>query len=114
MFSGSFNLISAGLWAHTATAMGTGLTVKGTVTSTYTTPSTVANAALTTDMTAVIAIGSGLAVLFSTTGPYAASPTTTLAAAGYTQYLVHQLQTTTAAAAGDTAAGTWTLQYSES
>lgn len=113
-FSGTFNLISNGLWAHTSGAFGAGLTVKGTVTSTYTTPGTAANAALTTDMTSAIAIGSGLAVLFSTTGPYAGSPTSTLAAAGYTQYLAHQLQTTAAAAAGDTATGTWTLQYSES
>lgn len=113
-FTGSFNLISNGLWAHTAGAFGSGITIKGTVTSTYTTPGTTANAALTTDMTAATSIGSGLAVLFSTTGPYAASPTSTLAAAGYSQYLVHQMQTTSAAAAGDTATGTWTLQYSES
>ena len=61
--------------------MGTGLTIKGTVSSTYATPATTANAALTTTMTSVIAIASGLAVLFSTTGPYDASPTATLAAA---------------------------------
>lgn len=113
-FSGTFTLISAGLWAHTSGSFGSGLTVKGTVSSTYATPGTAANSALTTDQTAAISIGSGLTVLFSTTGPYAASPTSTLAAAGYTQYLIHQLQTTTAAAAGDTATGTWTLQYSES
>jgi hypothetical protein len=113
-FTGSFSLISSGLWAHTAGALGSGLTAKGTVSSTYATPSTTANAALTTDMTAVIAIGSGLAVNFSTTGPYAAGPTSTLAAAGYSQYLIHQLQTTVAAAAGDTATATFTFQYSES
>lgn len=113
-FSGSFNLISSGLFAHTAGTMGTGLTIKGNVSSTYTTPSTTANASLTTDMTAPISIGSGLAVLFSTTGPYSASPTSTLAAAGYSQYLITQLQTTVSAAAGDTATATMTLQYNES
>lgn len=112
-FSGTFNQISAGLFAHTATAFGTGLTLKGTVTTTYATPATSTNAALTTDMTTAIAIGSGLAVNFSTTGPYGASPTSTLSAAGYSQYLATQLQTTTSAAAGDTAQVTLTLQYNE-
>lgn len=112
-FSGTFNQILSGLFAHTATAFGTGLTLKGTVTSTYATPATTANASLTTDMTSAISIASGLGVNFSTTGPYAASPTSTLSAAGYTQYLATQLQTTTSAAAGDTAQVTLTLQYQE-
>src|SRR4051812_33946266 len=43
-FTGSFNSIFSGLFAHTAGAWGTGLTLKGVVTSTYTTPSTTANA----------------------------------------------------------------------
>lgn len=112
-FTGTFNQISAGLWAHTAGVLGTGLTLKGVVTSTYATPSTSTNAALTTNMTSVITIASGAAVLFSTTGPQAASPTSTLSAAGYTQYLASQLQTTVSAAAGDTATVTLTLQYNE-
>lgn len=112
-FSGSFNQISAGLFAHTATAFGTGLTLKGTVTSSYTTPSTTANSNLSTDMTSAISISSGLSVDFSTTGPYAASPTSTLSAAGYSQYLVTQLQTSGSAAAGDTAQVTLTFQYNE-
>lgn len=112
-FTGTFNQISAGLWAHTAGVLGTGLTLKGVVTSTYATPSTSTNAALTTNMTSVIAIGSGATVLFHTTGPEGASPTSTLAAAGYTQYLATQLQTTGSAAAGDTATVTTTLQYNE-
>ena len=112
-FTGSFNQISAGLFAHTATAFGSNLTLKGTVSSTYATPATSANASLTTDMTSAISIGSGLAVNFSTTGPEAASPTSTLSAAGYTQYLATQLQTAVGAAAGDTAQVTMTLQYNE-
>src|SRR4030066_697453 len=55
-FSGTYNQISAGLWAHTLTAFGTGLTLKSTPACTgdgdrllYTTPSTSANANLTVD-----------------------------------------------------------------
>jgi hypothetical protein len=113
VFTGTFNQISAGLWAHTAGAFGTGLTLKGVVTTTYATPSTATNGSLTTDMTSAISIGSGATVLFSTTGPYGASPTSTLSAAGYTQYLATQLQTTVSAAAGDTTTVTLTLQYNE-
>jgi hypothetical protein len=116
-FSGSFNTISAGLWSlrtSPAGALATGLTLKGTVTSTYATPGTAANAALTTDYSAApVAIGSGLAVNFSTTGPEAASPTSTLSAAGYTQYLVGQLQTSGSAGSGDIATITETIQYNE-
>jgi hypothetical protein len=112
-FTGTFNSVSAGLWAHTLGTLGTGLTLKGVVTSTYATPSTTTNAALTTDMTTAIAIGSGAPVLFSTTGPQAASPSSSIAAAGYSQYLPTQLQTTISAAAGDTATVTLTLQYNE-
>ena len=53
-FSGTFNQISAGLWAHTAGALGTGLAVKGQPAMTvdadrlaYATPATTANASLT-------------------------------------------------------------------
>lgn len=112
-FTGTFNQISAAVWAHTAGTLPTGVTLKGVVTSTYATPSTVANAALTVDMSAPISIGSGQAVLLSTTGPEAASPTSTLAAAGYTQYLATQLQTTGAAPAGDIGSQTLTLRYNE-
>jgi hypothetical protein len=60
------------------------------------------------------AIGSGKAVWFGATGPAnsgkAASSTT---ATSYTNYLTTQLQTTSSAAAGDTANVTLTLQYDE-
>lgn len=111
-FTGTFNLISAGLWAHTAGTLGTGLTLAGKVSTTYATPVTTALSG-STDMTSAIAIGSGATVLFHLTGPEGASPTTTLAAAGYTQYLITQLQTTGSAGAGDTATVTLTLQYNE-
>lgn len=64
----------------------------GTVTSTYTTPSQSVNAALLTDFSRQVWAHQGLPVQFSTTGPEAASPTDVLTAAGYSQYLVSQLQ----------------------
>ena len=114
-FSGTFNSIGAGLWAHTAGAMGTGLTIKGVVGTTYATPATAANAALTVDMTTVIAIGSGQAVLFGATGPEAAGKATSSAANPcFSEYLPTQLQTTVSATTGDTATAVFTAQWSES
>lgn len=113
-FSGTFNQVSAGLWAHTSGTLGTGLTLKGTVSSTYATPATTANASLTTDMTSTTSIGSGQTVLFHGTGPEGASPASSMTTNPcYTQYLPTQLQTTSGAAAGDTASVTLTLQYNE-
>lgn len=119
-FSGTFNQILSGLFAHTATAFGAGLTLKGTPACTgdgdrllYTTPSTTANANLTTNMTSVTAIASGVAVCFGATGPEATGKAaSTTANPAYTNYLTTQLQTS-GAAAGDTATVTLTLQYQE-
>lgn len=120
-FSGTYNQILNGIFAHTAGAMGTGLTIKGIAACTgdgdrwlYTTPATSADANLTTDMTTAIAIGSGVSVCFSATGPEATGKaTSTTANPAFTNYLTHQLQTTGSAAAGDTATATFTLQYQE-
>ncbi len=120
-FSGSYNQILTGKFAHTAGALGTGLTLKGPPACTgdgdrllYTTPVTTANANLTNDMTSVIAIGSGVAVFFGATGPYATGKAaSTTANPAYTNYLATQLQTAGSAAAGDTATVTLTLQYLE-
>src|SRR5678816_1375461 len=105
-FTGTFNQILNGKWsAHTAPAgaLATGLTLHGKVTSTYSTPATTADSGISspTDFTTAVAIGSGQTVNFHTTGPEGASPTATLSAAGYTQYLASQLQTSGSAAAGD-------------
>jgi hypothetical protein len=114
-FSGSFTTIAAGLFAHITTGFGTGITLKGTTTSTYTTPSTAANSALTTNMTSAIAISSGLTVNYSGTGPQGASPTSTCSSNPcYTQYCPTQIQTTGSAAAGDSATVTLEIQYQES
>lgn len=120
-FSGTFNQILSGLWAHTLTAFGTGLTLKGNPNCTgdadrplYTTPSTSANATLTTDMTTAISISSGVGVCFGATGPEATGKATSMTTNPcFTNYLPTQLQTTTSAASGDTANVTLTLQYQE-
>jgi hypothetical protein len=114
-FSGTFNEISVGLFAHTSGAMGSGLTINGQPAMTadgdrlaYATPSTTTNASLTFDQTSVTAIGSGRAVWFGATGPAnsgkAASMTTNPC---YTNYLTHQL-ITSGADAGDTVTAIFT------
>lgn len=115
-FTGTFNQILAGLFAHTAGTLGTGLTLKSKVAPSggYTTPSTTANANLTVDSTSSIAIGSGQAVQFGATGPEASGKAaSSTSATTYSEWLVTQLQTTTSAAAGDTASVTLTHQYDE-
>jgi len=120
-FSGTFNQILSGLFAHTAGVPGTGVTIKGVKAMTadadrwlYVTPSTAADTNLTVDMTTAVAIGSGVAVWFGATGPEAtgkaASMTTNPC---YTNFLTTQLQTTSGAGPGDIASQTLTLQYSE-
>lgn len=112
-FTGTFNTISNAKWAHTAGTLGSNLTLVGKVTSTYATPVTTTMSG-STDMTSAISISSGTAVSFHTTGPEGASPTSTLTAAGYTQYLATQLQVGSSASPGDTASVTLTLAYDES
>jgi hypothetical protein len=117
-FSGTFNSIASGLWAHTAGAFGTGLTLKGAPSGasqlTYATPSTTTNASLSVDMTTAIAIGSGTAVFFGpTSANTAGKATSTTSNPAYTNYLTTQLQTTGSAAGGDTTTATITLQYAE-
>jgi hypothetical protein len=120
--TGTFNQILAGLFAHTATAFGSNLTLKGTPACTgdgdrllYTTPSATTNAALTTNMTSAISIASGVAVFFGPTGPEATGKAASqnTGADQFTNYLTTQLQTAVGAAAGDTATVTLTLQYNE-
>jgi hypothetical protein len=120
-FSGSYNQILNGLWAHTATAFGTGLTLKASKAMTadsdrlaYATPSNATNASLTYDATAVTPIGSGKAVWFGPTSPSASGKAaSTTSNPAYTNYLTTQLQTTGSASAGDTANVTLKLQYDE-
>lgn len=111
-FSGTFNQISAVKFAHTAGTLGTGISLKSKITSTYTTPSTTALGGAT-DITSTTAIGSGASVLLATTGPNGASPAASQTSACYTQYIVTQVQTTASASAGDSGSVTLTVQYNE-
>ena len=111
-FSGTFNQISAVKWAHTAGTLGTGISLVGKVTSTYSTPSTTALSS-TSDMTSPVSVSSGASVLLGTSGPNDANPSASQTTSCYTQYLVTQVQTTSAAASGDSGQVTLTVQYNE-
>ena len=111
-FSGVFNQISNVKFAHTAGTLGTGISLVGKVTSTYTTPATSALAGAS-DMTAPGSIGSGASVLLGTSGPNDTSPSASQTTACSTQYLVTQVQTTASANAGDSGTATLTVQYNE-
>lgn len=120
-FSGTYNQISSGKWAHTAGVLGTGVSLFASPSMTadsdrlaYTTPSTSTNAALTYDATAVILISAGKAVWFGPTSPTAAGKVaTTTSNPAYTNYLTTQLRTTVSALPGDISTVTMTLQYQE-
>jgi len=120
-FSGTYNQILNGLWAHTAGVLGTGLTLWGAPTGasqlTYATPSKTlkeTGTVLTVNMSTVITIGSGTPVYFGATSANTAGKTaSTTANAAYTNYLTTQLETTVSAAPGDTVTVTLTLQYDE-
>lgn len=105
-FAGTFTRISNVRWTchHNVIQQFVGaapfdIHLMGAVLTTYTTPSTSINANLTTEFTAGVSANQGLPVLMSTTGPEAAAPTAELTAAGYTQYLVSQVQVDSGAAA---------------
>ena len=120
-FSGTFDQILSGLFAHTAGTFPTGVSLVGVpacTTSagpyTYVTPSTTADSGLTTSMTTAIAIASGVAVWFGATGPEATGKASSMTTNPcYTNWLTTQLQTTTSAPAGDIPSITLTLQYQE-
>ena len=120
-FTGTFDMILTGLFAHTAGAFGTGVTLKGIPNNTgdgdrylYVTPSAVADSNLTVDMTSAISIGSGVTVCFGATGPEATGKATSSTnATTYSSYLATQLQTTVSANPGDTASIVLTFSYNE-
>jgi len=107
-FTGTFNTVdNIQFWMSTDFSPNTGLAVKWEGAEvTYATPvattSTVATTAVPTSDpgTANVSIGGSLGG--------------SLTAAGYSDYIVLQLQTTVSAAAGDTSLATFTLQYDES
>lgn len=111
-FSGTFNQVSAVKFAHTAGVMGTGISLKGKVSSTYAKPATSAMTGAT-DITNPTAIGSGASVLLGTAGPNDTDPQPSQTTECYTQYLITQVQTAATAQAGDSGTATLTIQYNE-
>lgn len=111
-FTGSFNQISAVKFAHTSGTLGTGISLKNKITSTYNTPSVSAMAGAN-DITTPTAIGSGASVLLGTSGPNDANPSSAQTTACYTQYIVTQAQVASSASAGDSGSATLTIQYNE-
>lgn len=108
-FTGTFNTVNnLQFWQSVAFSPATGLTVtwKGNNQTAYVTPvktdSSVATAAVPTadPATANVSIAGSLSG--------------SLSAAGYSDYIVLQLDVGTTAAAGDTSLATFTLQYDES
>jgi hypothetical protein len=112
-FTGVFNQIGNGLWAHTAGSLGFGLSVRGVVSSLYATPTTAVYSPLTVDMSLPVAVNLGQLVRFSLSGPESATPAGSINGPGYTQYLVTQLQTALTAEAGDITPLTFSLRYDE-
>lgn len=111
-FSGTFNEISDVKFAHTAGTLGTGISLKGKISSTYTTPATTAMTGAT-DITSTTPISSGMSVDLSTSGPNGTTHASSQTTACYTQYIITQVQTTASAAAGDSGTATLTVQYNE-
>ena len=111
-FTGTFNQISAVKFAHTSGTLGSGISLKGKITSTYETPATSALGG-STDITSTTAIGSGASVLLGTTGPNDTNPSSAQTTACYTQYIVTQAQVAATASAGDSGSATLTIQYNE-
>ena len=106
-WTGTFNAISnLQFWKSAPTAYDAGIAIKWSgAEETYVTPITGASTLATANVptadpgTANVTIGGAL--------------TGELAASGYSDYVDLQMQTTTAAAAGDTSTYTFTLQYDE-
>lgn len=105
-FTGTFSSVdNLQFWMSTDFSPNTGLSVVWKQTATYATP-------------AVTALSGSAAVPTSDPGSenvfIGGSGGGSLSSAGYSDYIVLQLQTTASAAAGDTSLATFTLQYDES
>lgn len=110
-FGGTFTLISAVKWTcHNnpedlayPDSLDGHIKLMGRVSSVYETPTRSINPLLTTDFSRQVWAYQGLPVNMHTTGPEASGPTDTLTAAGYTQYLISQIQALNTATFSSTA-----------
>jgi hypothetical protein len=106
-WTGTFNKVqNLQFWKSSPTGNDTGVSIKWNGQRTaYATPTTANSSIATADVptedpgTANVSIGGAL--------------TGSLSASGYSDYIVLQMRTTTGAAAGDTSAYTFTMQYDE-
>jgi hypothetical protein len=125
LFTGAWNTILNGLWDHTGGVFGTGIDIYGAKTIAaagdrviYRTPVKTADISNTVITTAVNGTfpTSARTVYFGTSSPsWAVNASVSFAGGGtvYSSYLYTQCRTTVAAAAGDSALGTFTFQYDE-
>ena len=107
-FTGTFNKIdNLQFWMSTDFSPNTGLTVKwnGNNSGSYATPVTSSSSVATTTIPTSDPGTANVSIATSLSG--------NLSAAGYSDYIVLQLQTTVSAAAGDTSLATFTCQYDE-
>lgn len=117
-WTGSYNSISSIKFQHVSGALGDGLTIKCFVSGSglYTAPSTTTNASLLHNLTSTGAISTGLAVKIGILGPEHTGKGTSSASGAlalYSEYIVTQLQTTTAASPGDITQCTFQMQWTE-
>jgi hypothetical protein len=114
-FSGTYNLIQNCILTHSSGIL-TNVALKCLISSVYVQPSTTAITGVT--LTDITTVGQTTGTVSFTTGGSGptGSPVATLtsSAAGSTQYLVTQLQTTPSAASGDIGSVILTLSYDES
>lgn len=106
-FTGTFNTVdNLQFWRSTNFSPSTGLTVNWGVTDTYATPTTNDSTVATTGVPTSDPGAENVTI--------GGAPGGSLTSAGYSDYIVLQLNAATTAAAGDTSLATFTLQYDES
>jgi hypothetical protein len=106
LFTGSFNMITGVTFQHVSGTFGGGIALKGYITGSgfYTSPAVTTNAGLTYDMTLTGSISTGYTVrVGGGIGPeHSGKNSGTVANPAWSEYIITQLQTTVAAAPGDT------------
>jgi hypothetical protein len=111
-FTGTFNQLSMGRFAHAGGSVSPNTKLVGLVTSTYTTPTRGALAGAK-DLSNPVSLDNGEPVKFAPAGPEGTAVGDRLTMAGYTQYMVTQLQTTGSAQPGDTPELTLAFRWNE-
>lgn len=112
-FTGTFTSVSDVKFAHTSGTLNTGCSVYGNITSTYNTPTTNSETGLT-DISGITPITDGISMTLSPTGPSSTTDRSSeCSSACFSQYIEHQLRTTSSASAGSSGSVVFTVQYQE-